>query len=188
MSTVSLTLPADGDTIDASDVNNPLNAIAAVVNGSIDSTNVAAGGLTPANLTSGTGTSWAWQTWTPTFTNISGGTLNYSKYIQIGKTVFFRLKYTLAGAGVSSSATFTLPVTASSDYSGTADPYFGHAHFRDDSASLTYLGYARVSSSTTAILASMTGASGQLQGLSSGVPFTWANLDSISVVGTYEAA
>ena len=36
----------------------------------------------------------AWQSWTPTFTNMSGGTLNYAKYHQIGKTIHFRLKYT----------------------------------------------------------------------------------------------
>lgn len=40
MSLVSLTLPSDGETIDAADVNVPFNALANVLNGNIDSTNV----------------------------------------------------------------------------------------------------------------------------------------------------
>lgn len=40
MTLVSLTLPNDGETIDASDVNGPFNAIASVLNGNIDDQNV----------------------------------------------------------------------------------------------------------------------------------------------------
>lgn len=40
MTLVSLTLPNDGETIDASDVNGPFNAIASVLNGNIDDTNI----------------------------------------------------------------------------------------------------------------------------------------------------
>lgn len=43
MATISLTLPADGDTIDASDVNNPFNTIATVINGGLDNANIATG-------------------------------------------------------------------------------------------------------------------------------------------------
>lgn len=43
MGTVSLTLPSDGQTIDASDVNNPLNALAAEINGNLDNSNIKAG-------------------------------------------------------------------------------------------------------------------------------------------------
>lgn len=43
MGTVSLTLPADGDTIDAADVNTPLNALAAVINGGLDNSNITSG-------------------------------------------------------------------------------------------------------------------------------------------------
>lgn len=41
MSLVSLILPSDGQRIDASDVNVPFNALAAVINGNLDSTNIA---------------------------------------------------------------------------------------------------------------------------------------------------
>jgi hypothetical protein len=40
MGTVSLTLPSDGQTIDASDVNNPLNTILNEFNGNIDDNNI----------------------------------------------------------------------------------------------------------------------------------------------------
>ena len=39
MGLLSLTLPADGETIDASDVNGPFNAIASLLNGQLDDTN-----------------------------------------------------------------------------------------------------------------------------------------------------
>lgn len=43
MGTVSLTLPSDGQTIDASDVNNPLNTLAAEINGQLDNSNIKSG-------------------------------------------------------------------------------------------------------------------------------------------------
>jgi hypothetical protein len=43
MATISLTLPSDGQTIDASDVNNPFNTIAAEINGNLDNSNIKAG-------------------------------------------------------------------------------------------------------------------------------------------------
>ena len=42
MSTISLSLPSDGSTIDAADVNTPFNTISAVINGNLDNDNVAA--------------------------------------------------------------------------------------------------------------------------------------------------
>lgn len=45
MTLVSTTFPADGTTIDASDVNIPFTAILAAVNGHVDATNITAGSL-----------------------------------------------------------------------------------------------------------------------------------------------
>lgn len=42
MSTISLSLPADGQTIDAADVNTPFNTIATAINGNLDDDNVKA--------------------------------------------------------------------------------------------------------------------------------------------------
>jgi len=43
MGTISLSLPSDGQTIDAADVNTPFNTVAAVINGNIDDDNVKSG-------------------------------------------------------------------------------------------------------------------------------------------------
>lgn len=43
MATISLSLPSDGQTIDAADVNTPLNTISAVINGNLDDDNVKVG-------------------------------------------------------------------------------------------------------------------------------------------------
>lgn len=53
MGTISVTLPSDGDTIDAADVNNPINTIVGVINGNIDNNNIASGGVATANLATG---------------------------------------------------------------------------------------------------------------------------------------
>jgi hypothetical protein len=42
MATISTSLPADGDTIDAADYNTPINTIVNVINGNLDSDNLAA--------------------------------------------------------------------------------------------------------------------------------------------------
>jgi len=43
MGTISLSLPSDGQTIDAADVNTPLNTISAVINGNLDDDNIKVG-------------------------------------------------------------------------------------------------------------------------------------------------
>ena len=55
MPLISTTLPSDGTTIDAADVNTPFNDILNVVNGNIDSDNVATGGLNYENFGTITG-------------------------------------------------------------------------------------------------------------------------------------
>ena len=58
MGTISLTLPSDGTTIDAADVNTPFNTISTVINGNIDDDNIKAAaniaGSKLANLAVGT--------------------------------------------------------------------------------------------------------------------------------------
>lgn len=50
MPTVSPSQSNPGDTIEASDINTPVNQLAAVINGGIDSTNIAANGVTTTNI------------------------------------------------------------------------------------------------------------------------------------------
>lgn len=137
------------------------------------------------------GSDMAWQSWTPTFTNLSGGTLNYAKYHQIGKMVYYRLKYTMSGANVSGSPTFTAPVNLNADYDNQLiTPLPGIAIYRDSSPSTSVNGYPVWDSSTTiglrAIASGGSWANGL--GLSSIVPFTWASNDGFYVDGYYEVA
>lgn len=189
MGTISVSLPSDGDTIDASDVNNPINTIVAVINGGIDADNIEAGGVVPNALVSGTGTSWVWQSWTPTVANITTGNgTTVAKYIQIGKTVFYKYTFTLGStSAVGTDPTFTLPVTAAT---GTFLDPLGRGTMTDASSSNYYACSVHYSSTTVARLqredASST--STTLGGITATAPMTWATGDIISVSGTYEAA
>lgn len=51
MGLVSITTPNDGESIDASDVSNPLNTIVTAINGNIDSNNLASNAVTTAKIT-----------------------------------------------------------------------------------------------------------------------------------------
>lgn len=149
---------------------------------------VGAGTITPAGLVSGTGSSWAWQTWSPNLTNLAGGTQTIAKYVQIGKTVFFNFEYTLGGAGVSGSVSFSLPVAAT--LSSTLELLNGRTHLVD-TGTQAYVGVVRFASSTTAtIFVEAAGGTYTTTStvLSSTVPHTWANTDVIFVTGIYEAA
>ena len=50
MGTISVTVPNDGETIDASDVSTPINTIVNAINGNLDSNNIAASGVATANI------------------------------------------------------------------------------------------------------------------------------------------
>ena len=179
-----------GDTIEASDINTPVNQLAAVINGNIDSNNIADSAVTTAKVADNaiitTKISMPWISWTPTLTNLSGGTVNYAKYVQIGKAVWFRFSYTLAGAGVTGGVTFTLPVTAASS---TADQTLGTAHFVD-TGTASYIGLVRQATTTTAnmVVINAAGTYAGTSALTSTIPHTWANTDILQCAGMYEAA
>lgn len=136
----------------------------------------------------------AWKTWTPVFTGLSGGTIAYARYTQIGKTVHFRMRYVLGGAGVSGSISMTVPVTADSSYGASGenrDTISGTAVFRDTSANLTVLGGSFFGNNSNANVTIYVGNSSGTYDTpnltTSTIPFTWASGDSITVNGTYEA-
>lgn len=189
MSTISLVLPNDGDTADASDVNVPFNTIANVINGGLDSTNITDGGLTPADLMSGTGSTWAWQSWTPVWTNmtVAGSTVT-AKYNQVGKIVHYRIAVVLAGGNApTGSVTFTLPVTSVS-YAGTSTlPVVGSVQYFISNA---YAGYAVWTSTTTATLVVFNASGTYLTAanISGSVPSSFTNGSEIHVQGFFEAA
>lgn len=159
---------------------------------SVGTTQIVDASVTNAKLSTADGEpGGAWQDWTPTWTNVSGGTTTYAKYIQIGKTVHYRLKYTMAGANISGSASFTIPVAAFSDASNSASKTpVGTAVYYDTNGGWIR-GIAYLSSSTTVATLTTESVSStypSLATVTATVPFTWASGDTINVSGSYEAA
>jgi len=132
----------------------------------------------------------SWLSWTPTFANFTKGSATIvAKYTQIGKTVHFILSITLAAdSSLGTSPTFTLPVTASSNYAAVGQSY-GTGQFFDATAGL-FSACANFSSTTTALLRCevSSGTYSVPTGISATVPFTWTTSDAIYITGTYEAA
>lgn len=131
----------------------------------------------------------AWTAWTPSFTNLSGGTITTATYIQIGKTIHYVIHYTLAGANISGSVTFSPPVTAASDFNSALYPV-GQATY-ENSGVATYMGYIAVVTTTSFRMYVNNAASTYVTAdtvLSSTVPHTWKSGDSIRITGTYECA
>lgn len=215
MATINVSLPSDGSTADVADYNTPITTIVNEINGALDNSNISASAaiatskiatdaglpagalavssVTPEKLLTGTGTSWAWQSWTPTLS----GRLNDAKwtksckYIQIGKTVFFRM-YLLANSatpmdGGTAEAIFTLPVT-SATYDVTGTSILANARFlAGGSASL---GNVEWKTTTTAQFRNLVASGTYLATtvITSTAPGTWADTDAIWADGFYEAA
>lgn len=131
----------------------------------------------------------AWTSWTPTLTNLSGGTLQFAVYTQIGKTVIFRFLYDMLGANVAGSVDITLPLMAHANYSSSVVS-IGNAHFEDANGSWA-LGYSLIinnNTKMTPVIVNTGGTYGLQSPLSSTAPFTWAGGDAISMQGAYQIA
>ena len=129
-----------------------------------------------------------WTTWTPTWANLTvGDGTVVARYSQINKVIHMRVVVVFGSTtSISGSVTFALPVTASSTASTTGH---GVAQF-GDAGSSQYLGVVRLATTTTAqlVVPNTSGTYPTFAGLSSTVPFTWANTDTIDVTLTYEAS
>lgn len=159
-------------------------------NNSVVTANITDAAVTPAKLLAGTGTSWAMQTWTPTWTNLTVGNAvtNYG-YVQIGKMVFIRVKLTFGSTtSISGDVSFTPPVTANSVV-GTQG-FIGFAVNLRDAGTSDFQAWAWFESTTSIrILISNVGSTyPSAAALSSTVPFTWTTNDVITLYGSYEAA
>lgn len=149
--------------------------------------------ITPAKLLAGTGTTWPYASYTPTFTNftLGNGTLAAS-YRQIGKLVHFKISITLGTTSSVSAGTdfiFTLPVTSVSTYTQYFD-VLGMINLRDTSAATGYVGTANWYSTTQGVLQRfiVSGSAIVNDNVDSDEPFVWASTDQIKIEGTYEAA
>lgn len=111
--TINENTPANGVTIDGLNLKDgALNT-----NNSVVTTNITDAAVTPAKLVTGSGTTWVWQTFTPSFTGFSGTpTTSPARYTQMGKTVVVQVGVT--GTSNATTMTFTLPVAPSASNSG----------------------------------------------------------------------
>jgi hypothetical protein len=182
--TINESTPANGVTIDGLNLKDGvLNT-----NNSVVTSNITDAAITPAKLVTGAGTSWAWQSYTPVFTNATTGNGTVSgKYTQIGKTVFFNSRF-LFGSTSSFSGTLscTLPVTSVS-YTTAYTKVIGHVSIYDTSASAQYNGVAAWTSTTNfepdcQIVATYVKANG----INGTIPITFANGDVLDCHGFYE--
>lgn len=135
----------------------------------------------------GVNASGAWESWTPSYTNftLGNGTLEYAKYKQIGKTVFFKIKVTLGSTSSMGSAPLvTLPVTAA-DVSVVATTWGEY----NDATGGTYPAFVRINSGTTTqFRLGYLNATPVISNASATAPFTWTTNDHFIVTGIYEAA
>lgn len=183
------TISADAITGFSSANNGSIYGISITGSAIQSSTAFADGIILPKALLTGTGSTWVWQTWTPTWTNLTvgNGTL-VAKYSQIGKTVRGYISFIVGStSAVSGSIIWSLPVTASSNYAGT-DP-IGQSYM-EDVGNAFLEGMVILSSTTTARLAALGSASTYvgLANTSGSVPFTWGTSDFFRLTFTYEAA
>lgn len=156
-----------------------------------DGSGIADDAITPEKLTTGAGSSWAWQDWTPTLTNMTlgSGTVT-AKYIQIGKTVHLYFEFTLgSGSAMGTNPQFSLPVGAAARY-GTHSHTIGSAYI-EDFANSALQGVTRLQGSTTTASVRSLGTAGttaNLAQISATSPFTWGSGDYLNTTCTYEAA
>lgn len=206
MGLVNPTQSNSGDTIEAADINTPINQLAAVLNGGIDANNLADSGVTtskvgdaavtPAKLQSGTGSSWVWSSFTPTVTLSGTGTANGNAsisgaYIQVGKTVHYWVRYvvgsTTAFGGGMTGLSFTLPVAASAGFAVSTNSYgSGMANISGSTFEVT----TQISSPTVAFLVCKAAGGSYISYsvISSIQPSSWVSGSSWGAAGTYEVA
>lgn len=184
------TTPADGDFVPIVDVSTNSTKKATRTN-LFKNPPLADTSITPAMLQTGTGSSWAWQSWTPTLSGRFDDAkwTKTCKYIQIGKTVFFELKLvastTTPMSGGTTDALFTLPVTAASSYS-SADKgaVIGNGGSYDSGTAIAPNLVGILNSSTTVGFIR----TNALAVYTSTSPWTWTTSDEILATGFYEAA
>jgi hypothetical protein len=132
----------------------------------------------------------AWESYTPTFVNITvGNGILVARYSQINKVVTVQLKLTLGSTsviGAGGGITMSLPVTmATAQYANSAS-LIGIGAGVDVSPFTNYQLWVLVASSTTVAFGYMT--SNRYQEIFGTGPFTWTTNDVFTCSFTYEAA
>lgn len=185
--TINENTSTNGVTIDGLNIKDgKLNT-----NDSVTSVNITDGSITNAKLsTSSNEIGGSWQSWTPSYTNLTVGSGTVvARYRQIGKVVFFRWHFTYGtGSAVATGPVVSFPVT-SATYGGTATRQQVNANvaYFDTSGAASYSGICRWND-TSSFTLRMAGGSSSEGNINSSQPFVWATGDEIHVTGNYEAA
>lgn len=133
----------------------------------------------------------AWESWTPTLTNLTlgNGTVT-AKFVRDGRGIRFRFKFKLGStSAVGTAPTFTLPVAPHADYVSQEDNAFAVASLLDAGTALLLGGVRYDGSSVVQIFyINAAGTAAAHTQITSTVPFTWTTNDCLVVNGTYEAA
>jgi len=161
-------------------------------NDSVVTANITDAAVTPNKLLASTGTSWAWVTWSPTWTNLTvGNGVVTARYRQIGKTTQAVASITFGSTtSISGAVTISFPTTPSSFYSTVARPIYGYGTILDNGANALPL-TVEIETSTTAGRISAHLASGTYASLSpitSTIPMTWTTGDAMTIFLEYENA
>lgn len=156
-------------------------------------TGLNAGVITPDKLMSGAATSWTWQTWVPTWTNLTEGTSPTTsyRYTQVGKTVMFSMQLEFGTSpSVTANPLFTLPVTPKANAFSSYQP-MGLASMSVVIAGTFYFGAVYMSSGAGnqgVLIALHDSDPVSYGGITSTSPFTWVSGSLITINGYYEAA
>lgn len=130
----------------------------------------------------------AWESWTPTLTNLTlgNGTVT-ARFIRIGRTIHYYFKFVLGStSAVGTNPSFSPPVTTSNLYSTSNVDNVGMTTLFDTGTAV-YNGPCQWTNTTTFNIQSW-GASSVVTSVTSTAPFTWVTGDSLIARGTYEAA
>lgn len=160
--------------------------------GVVTSTQLAAGSVLPVALDGNATTSWTWVSYTPTWTAIGiGNATVVARYCQVGKIVHYRGEVTFGSTSTyGSGPTISLPVATTATGYLTADQdVIGVGTYARQGVGAYLIGFMW-NSTTSMVLYTYGSASTYLNlaSVTSSVPNTWSNTDTLTWNVTYEAA
>ena len=214
MGTVNLSLPADGETIDAADYNTPITTFVNEFNGEIDNANIASdaaiagtkladNSITVSQMaeTMGAGTAGdgTWTSWTPALTasivnpTLGTASVQEGRYTQIGKTIIAKgtVKFGTSGTNAGSGTYYiSLPVTADMSFTFDTTIPTGYMRAVNNNLGENAVGAPELETSTTfqLVFNQYNTVSSDLASMNHAAPFSWAASDSIHFYLVYEAA
>lgn len=128
----------------------------------------------------------AWESWTPTLTNLTlGNGTMVAAFTRSGRLIHYRFSFVLGStSAVGTSPRFSLPVAAAVAY--------GTQHILGDLALLDsgtagFRGHVKRSSGTEDGVMQFLDGNGNVANITATAPFTWTTLDQLVATGFYEA-